>query len=94
MRPDLRRLLARARELGTSPTARRLLDLVDELADVLGLAVELLEALDTAEALEGRSEPWAAVERARDRARDLRRRLQVELVRLGLAKQQGLPGIE
>lgn len=95
MRPDLRQLLERARELGTSTTARRLLDLVDELLDLDGLVGEMMEAQATFFTL-SRSTRATDAERARalERAKDLEARVRAERRRLGLAAQQGLPGVE
>jgi len=88
-------LLTRARKLAVSPTALQLLALIDDLLALEELVGEMLEAQQRYFAL-ARSTKATEAERGRalERARKLEERVQAERQRLGLARQQGLPGMK
>lgn len=94
MRPDIEAFLERARQLAQSPTARELLRLVDELVGLAQLAGEVQDAQDAYWALtrDGNASK-AHRHRALERARELEGRLRHVRKRLGLGRQQGLPGV-
>lgn len=94
MRADIEELLTRARRLAQSKTARELLRLVDELEAFAQLGSEMQDAQDHYWALTRAPQGNKAQQhRALQRARALEERYRQERIRLGLARQQGLPGL-
>ena len=91
----MERLLERAREKGTSPTARGLVRLVDELVALAELTSEMQEAQDAYWALTKKARRnEAQMMRALAKARDLEALVRHERKRLGFTGQSHLPGLE
>lgn len=92
-RPDIEGLVAQARRLAQSQTALELLRLVDELMAFGRLGAEMREAQQEYYRLVAAQAPQQLRDQAFRRARALEDQYDARVRRLGLGRQQGLPGV-